>query len=510
MSKYPRILDFLEAHHPDLYSIFDDLALSSSLTPKRGASGITFLLPDASLVKELRKQTDGDDPEVATDILFSLIIPVFLPDAKSWQEVKDDVPNLLNKKVEVSNVGASEIKLKSGSLTLNKKFKPFSRSGTSNRGNMAVWDLKGTVEYKSAPESDRKYTKKGGAPKKKKRSYRGGSSDPDSRIRQFVKNVEALERDAMRNTKAGETCDSVKLRVVANYHKYLVDRAEKGDSIASDHLDYFEHLCELNCSGGVESAFYLTFACRDSENREGLNNSMFLAETLSSLLVPCDKPVAYLTKAMNEATKKRLDRVVGGSDGFDVKVVIDNISWGVRASSAKELVSFYNEYTNKMDNSPTKDRYRSVSNLKLLIDEFKFHCVHAWLETMRKGPDSKDGDHLKNYNDFQACLNKFKGMGDDIIINNPNAQSCILNWSVNPSDARSEGIRYMKDFMTEKDGMCRDVKKTISGGDDSDDEDIRYLDANHDYSDSKAEGLSEAALAELRNYKAAHGKLPDL
>ena len=62
-------------------------------------------------------------------------------------------------------------------MTLDKKFKPFKRSGTNVRDNMAVWSLKGVVNYDKASESTRKYTKKGSGGNKPRR--RGGVQGGD-------------------------------------------------------------------------------------------------------------------------------------------------------------------------------------------------------------------------------------------------------------------------------------------------------------------------------------------
>jgi hypothetical protein len=73
MIKYPRILDYLEAHYKDVWDLFEDLAMHSSLTPRRGG-GITFLIPDKKYIDNIKKIIESENPEPATDMLSSLIL----------------------------------------------------------------------------------------------------------------------------------------------------------------------------------------------------------------------------------------------------------------------------------------------------------------------------------------------------------------------------------------------------------------------------------------------------
>jgi hypothetical protein len=149
MQKYPTIIEYLQSNEPAIYEIIECLNMRSSFTPRRGSSGITFLVPTAKYVEEIKKQMDGTEPETALDMMFSLIIPTLLKTPDDW---KGEIGNLLSKKVEVESVEGKTVKIKSGTVTLNKNFIPFDRYGTAPRGNMAIWNLDGKVEFKNAPE----------------------------------------------------------------------------------------------------------------------------------------------------------------------------------------------------------------------------------------------------------------------------------------------------------------------------------------------------------------------
>lgn len=160
MKKYPRIPEYLEAHHKNIYDIVDSLAMFGAFTPRRG-TGRTFLLPDSSYVKKIEKQLESDEPEKAADMISSLIIADFLPTLKDWAAKKDDIPNMLGQKVQVEKVNGNTVHLVGGGkLTLDKKFVPFERLGKSIRNNIVVWSLKGEVPYGSdVPAAEYKYTR---------------------------------------------------------------------------------------------------------------------------------------------------------------------------------------------------------------------------------------------------------------------------------------------------------------------------------------------------------------
>ena len=158
MKKYPRILDYLEAHHKEVYDLIDDLAMHSSLTPKRGGS-ITFLLPDKKYILKIKKMILSETPEDATDMMGSLILLDLFESPSDFSNKQDDIPNSLGKKITIKNVSANKVDIDDGELTIDPDFKPFNRQGSSKRGNIAVWHLVGEVNYAHAGKSAFKYQK---------------------------------------------------------------------------------------------------------------------------------------------------------------------------------------------------------------------------------------------------------------------------------------------------------------------------------------------------------------
>src|ERR1700678_1029228 len=158
MKKFPRILDYLEANHKNVYSLIDDLAMHSSLTPRRGGA-VTFLMPDADYVTLIRKTIESDDPEKATDMVGSLILSDLFETPADFTNKQDDIPNALGRKVTITGVTNGKVNIDNGELTIDAKFKPFTRQGSSKRGNIAIWNLKGVVSYEKAARSNFKYAK---------------------------------------------------------------------------------------------------------------------------------------------------------------------------------------------------------------------------------------------------------------------------------------------------------------------------------------------------------------
>lgn len=198
MKKWPRILDYLQVNHPEVYAVIDDLAMHGSLTPRRGGA-ITFLLPDSQYLAEIKKALESESPEKATDMVSALILTDLLESAKDFS-AKTDIANLLGNKLVVKSVTGSKVLIEDGELTPDTKFKPFERQGSAKRGNMAVWLLKGSVKLDTPKASSKmpRAAKKGGR--------RGGADMPTS----DVANPEALLAEKVREIENSKRAALVK------------------------------------------------------------------------------------------------------------------------------------------------------------------------------------------------------------------------------------------------------------------------------------------------------------
>lgn len=173
LQRYPKIIKYLEDHHSDLYDVIDALALYNAFTPKKGG-GITFLLPVDNYRQSIIDATYGDNPDSAIKMLKSLIIVDILNSAADWDKKRDDIPNLLGQRLEVQNISANAVKLKSGAtLRLDDSFKPM-----TSRTNMAIWIVSAGEVPINGPKASFKYIRG-----KKKTANKSGSdvssSEPD-------------------------------------------------------------------------------------------------------------------------------------------------------------------------------------------------------------------------------------------------------------------------------------------------------------------------------------------
>jgi len=489
MSKYPRIIDYIEAHHDDVFKVIEDLSAQNILTPRRGG-GITFLVPDSAYVKEIRKQFYGNDPEVATDMLYSLVIPVLLKDSKDWDSMKDDIPNLLNKKIGVSSVSASKIVLDNKAEVSPSKFVPFSRMGTSKRDNMAVWNLKGKVEYEKAPTAALKYlrqkpTKTGG--------NEAGSAEDDNKINAFVAHIETQEKAAFASKKAGEPLESVKASVLCNYLKKLSDRADD-----HDHKAYFAGLYDHGSAGSIESAFYLVFCCREFGPRQGIHSTKLLSELIgdnaanSPLANPVSKPISTLASLCPKS---------GGNE--DAEIIIDGLSLAIRSKTSTDIKSAYETYVStKMDSGPLKTTYQRLGYMfKLLVDEFKFACRRSWKSWVECAVEKSGRELIGDYSQFLTTIRDMYGSYSGVSINNPGSQGVITKMSSVETDDKI----YICSFLSE--GMWKEA--AIRGGeDDSEDSEDSEDDSKKDekpYNDEEVKELTDVCKGQIANFIESKG-----
>lgn len=180
LKKFPRILDYLETHYPEFYNLFNYLGMQGSLNPRRGG-GITLLIPDKSVIAELHKTAESDNPEDATNVLLALIIRDVLRTPADWQERKNDIPNGDGNKVEVTGVKGDTVMLTNGaSVKLDKDAKFLERQGKQTRGNLAVWHITGMYDHAGAKPATYEHVNELGKPKKapEKGKKKGGFINP--------------------------------------------------------------------------------------------------------------------------------------------------------------------------------------------------------------------------------------------------------------------------------------------------------------------------------------------
>ncbi|MGK0368102.1 MAG: hypothetical protein ACI9QD_001243, partial [Thermoproteota archaeon] len=125
VKKFCRITKYLETIDKELYTILDDLCLFG-LFRSRG-SGVTFLYPtDKSYRKSIAKEAYGNTPEKAVDMIKALVLSDYLEKPADFSNKKDNIGNMLRKKLEIDKVEGDVVLLKGGLKLTMSKFKAMS------------------------------------------------------------------------------------------------------------------------------------------------------------------------------------------------------------------------------------------------------------------------------------------------------------------------------------------------------------------------------------------------
>ena len=354
MKKYVKLVDYLEAHHPKVYDLFNWLGMQGALTPK-GGTGLTFLLPDAKLTAELHKLAESDEAEKATDMLYSLIVKDAYTDAKDWAEKQDDVPNLFGKSLKVKSVSGNKVVLDGGAeLTLDTKAKFFSRQGRKKFSPIAVWDMKGSFDPEKLSDATYRHVSSDGAPKAKKGGrVRGGlATNRSKRLRAYVNKIKG---DYVEAPALGE---NIMFREVARAINFFIER------------DYKDLLKKVYCLPHwcPEVTFFLLF---DNEHYIGQKHIMELLDAIEGGSYDnknVDNYTNFFAKHQfdeDAACWKKQDAVQAARRG-----VIDK-------ALRKTDVKFYKRLASEVDSLCKTNKIGGVSNVW-------FKCVH---DEFAKNPD---------------------------------------------------------------------------------------------------------------------------
>jgi hypothetical protein len=514
MKKFPRILDYLEAHHKDVYDIIDDLAMHGALTPKRGGS-ITFLIPDKKYIGKIRKAIESDKPEEATDMIGSLILLDLFETPSDFSEKQDDVPNLLGKKITIKGVAGSKVNVDDGELTVDTGFKPFERQGSSKRGNLAVWELKGEIKYEGAPSATFKYAK---TPQKGSKRKEGGGEH--SEICKLVYDITKEEVDCIRQGTGGpNNYKSPMLNAVACVMRGLMSDPNLND-------EYLKARSILTKHPIID--FYLLFQTPDvfpadkiltahKAGKPDINNNVetiknFFKKTIADAAVLNYDLLAELNRAKDELRS--------------------NIRESVNLKLNEKVIRAYNEidennkliymgttyYAGKLYPDVLANVFKSHKNLHLALDE-AMYFIYTVLRRIKSSTPDWEAGRPKRAEEYAALFMTIKDcfgkLGD------PN-KSMVLRPPIDSHDIY-QTTEFWREFglhlpMSIAEFENAADERVIRGGSESLDiysKDLVDVDkeiecelCNYDNSDLT---LSDNTVAELKAYlKANDGKFPTL
>lgn len=516
MKKYPRILDYLQAHHPDVYAVIDDLAMHGSLNPRRGGS-ITFLLPDKALIAKITKAIESSDPEKATDLVGALILTDLFATPEDFAKKKSNVPNLLGNTLVIKSVSANKVLVDDGELTLDTAFSPFSRQGQSKRGNMAVWHLKGEVKLDTPPAT---FVRNG--KKKNGDDVEGGNCsiyDDGSNAEEWLKaTVKRIIAEKLECVRLGETARDGKMQcpmlsaVCSILHAFENGPQWKGEynkarSLLTHHpvLDFFQLFCNplVFAPETIKLAYvphmhtgshadYLRKYCDEDKNVK-------------------DSPALVLSKKGLERLNEERERIISGLNASKltheavIKVYIE-------LDKNNRFGSLSNVYPAELH-----DIYRTHTRLHLLIDE----AVWFLYERLRDVPKSDGNAMAKAYcelfEDFcQLYPQGLRPTGHNTHLDN----QAFYGASLDKEHFYKCVVAFLKKFALRmpcsSSHALNDVGVVVGSGEDEDIYSMDVVDVHSDIMsqldkyDNDPMALSPGTLAELAAYKAKHGKLPDL
>lgn len=145
LKKFCRITKYVQQEYPKLYDVLDGVCMGGAFRPRRGHSGVTFIIPGEKTMAHLNKLLYSEDVDECIDILEAHIVQDYLPSGAVWKAHASDIPTAAGKKLEVAEAAGTAVTLKDGAkLELDTKFKTLKGDHTQ-----VVWKVKsGELDYK--------------------------------------------------------------------------------------------------------------------------------------------------------------------------------------------------------------------------------------------------------------------------------------------------------------------------------------------------------------------------
>lgn len=356
LTKFCRIYVYIEQREPGFAELIRSMCLEGMLSPGRRNVGITFLFPDAALIKKIEDKAYSGDEEEAVRLIQTLIIPdVFQTSAEFGKRPSG---SRFGVKFDVEKAEGDKVVFKGFEI---KKVKDF--AGLRNE-NLAVWDLvKGLPPMTGAAYIP---------PEREMNKTRGGA-DEVPRL-PSTKPLRLLAAEAAEEAYKANLDDSVYLKKAVSLMIYLREYEPLVIDTLVPVLDY-----------DPMATFYILFEPRRLVGHlvsDGIMNEwggidLFhnaaaeYCEILSSVANPIDPADFY--KAVTNA---RLEVVQNGGNKRRA-----NLSTDVR-KDYKNLVE--NRSIQGLSNVVPENTARVVRERKLWQDELRFTC-HA-----RQGIRSSD------------------------------------------------------------------------------------------------------------------------
>ena len=334
-TKNPSVEIWLKYYDKDLYEAINDQGILPQLRPKKDGV-MSFLYPaEKSYRDKIISKLNGDEASLGVNMVQALIVVrLNLQEPSDWLDMKDNIPNGLGQKIELSPASTNkQVVLANGvNLAVNKDF-------AARDKNITVWDYKGTTDMplngkpaefvKNPPRSSRK----SGGPK---RGGNGMLTVPDKCML-----ARRLEDQALCLMKKG----SSEFETNNPFTSAMVSFAQYLDAKKAPCLDTFKSMCEPNSVAAFYAILlpYTPKSILESEVKEWLENT----RAICLLSNPNEFWVKYVT-GLGDIGQKHADELE------DQKSRISSLT---ALTTGKKLYS---------------DHYKEHADLRLKGDELRF------------------------------------------------------------------------------------------------------------------------------------------
>jgi hypothetical protein len=160
--KHCSVLNYIRHVDNKLYDVIQDLCIGRMFVPRKGSPGITFLRPDASLLKEIKDMAEGDSPEDAVEAIQALLLLDNISSISEFDNKKSDIPTYLRQKLPITSVDGKKVVLSNGAeIHPDKDFE-----ARKDRGNICVYVLSKALVPTQTQDADFSNAKVGSKAKK--------------------------------------------------------------------------------------------------------------------------------------------------------------------------------------------------------------------------------------------------------------------------------------------------------------------------------------------------------
>lgn len=159
-AKYRTFLDYLQINDPDFAEFIEENQVDNLLMVGRN-KGMTLLLPSPKSkarteLLSLANSDKDEDVDLFVDKLSAMILVDCIKTPRELMEKRDDIPNMLDQRLEIAKMHGNDIFLANGSsISVDPNFQDGSK-----KQNLAVWLLKGNTLPVDWPKATKKYLKK--------------------------------------------------------------------------------------------------------------------------------------------------------------------------------------------------------------------------------------------------------------------------------------------------------------------------------------------------------------